>query len=96
MIGRVVDESEYLNAEYKIVFLLKEVNGGSGWNLRKFLSDGGRASTWNNAARWTKAILNLDTPHDWSYGAENNDERRLTYLKKIAAVSLQNSRRRCF
>lgn len=47
----VVCEQEFLNARYKIVYILKEANGGDNWDLRDFVRDGGRAQTWNNIAR---------------------------------------------
>lgn len=38
----VVHEPEFLSACYRIVYILKEVNGGSGWDLRDFVYDGGQ------------------------------------------------------
>lgn len=38
----VVHEPEFLSARYRIVYILKEVNGGSGWDLRDFVYDGGQ------------------------------------------------------
>lgn len=37
----VVDEKNFFSARYRIVYILKEVNGGESWDLRKFLYDGG-------------------------------------------------------
>jgi hypothetical protein len=87
----VVDEAEYLDARYKIVYILKEVNGGKGWDLREFLRDGGRPQTWDNIARWTEAILNLDKPRDWTYWESNSEDRRNTYLKKLCAINLKKT-----
>lgn len=85
----VVDENQFLNARYKIVYILKEVNSeGDPWDLCKFLYDeGGRYQTWDNIARWTKGILNWSTLND--YNKDHNKERRLKYLKKIAAINLK-------
>ena len=33
----VICEQEFLNARYKIVYILKEVNGGKSWDLRDFV-----------------------------------------------------------
>lgn len=33
----VVHELEFLPARYRIVYIMKEVNGGSGWDLRDFV-----------------------------------------------------------
>lgn len=93
----VVDENLFLNARYKIVYILKEVNSeGDPWDLCKFLYDeGGRYQTWDNIARWTKGILNWETELNWStlndYNKDHNKERRLKYLKKIAAINLKKT-----
>ena len=63
----IVNEEEYLTSKYKIVYIMKEVNGGSGWNLKDFLSEGGRSQTWDNVARWTEGVLNLNQEYDWAY-----------------------------
>lgn len=87
----LADEEEYLSAAYKIVYILKEVNGGKGWSLREFLQNGGRAQTWDNIARWTEAILNLDEEKPWSYWEKDNEARRQTMLKKIGAVNVKKT-----
>ena len=87
----VICESEYLAAKYKIMFVLKEVNGGKGWSLRDFLKDGGRSQTWDNVARWTEAIFMLPKEETWKYWNENNENRRKTILKKICAVNLKKT-----
>ncbi|MFR1323829.1 MAG: hypothetical protein ACLSBL_01855 [Ezakiella massiliensis] len=85
----LADESQYLSAEYKIIYIMKEVNGGKGWDLRDFIKDGGRSQTWDNIARWTEGILNLDKDYPWDYLKEDNEARRMKYLKKIGAVNLK-------
>jgi len=88
----VVDEEEYLAAKPRILYLMKEVNGGSGWDLREFLRDeGGRSHTWNTVARWTEAILALDEEKPWSYWANDHEKRRETMLKKICTVNLKKT-----
>ena len=41
----VTDEEGYLSTKYKIMYVLKEVNGGKSWSLREFVRNGeiGRA-----------------------------------------------------
>ena len=46
----IVIEEEYLTSKYKILYIMKEVNGGSDWNLKDFLYKGGRSDTWDNVA----------------------------------------------
>lgn len=41
----VICEKVFLNARYKIVYILKEVNGGKSWDLRDFVYEGGRPQT---------------------------------------------------
>lgn len=87
----IVDENQYLSSKYKILYVMKEVNGGEDWDLRKFLYDGGRSQTWDNVARWTQGILNLDKEYNWEDLLVNNDERRKTYLKKIGSINLKKT-----
>ena len=87
----IVDENQFLNSKFKIVFLLKEVNGGKDWDLREFLYNGGRSQTWDNIARWTEGILNLEKDMRWSDLEQKNQERRNKYLKKICAVNLKKT-----
>lgn len=87
----VVDEEEYLTSKYKIMYVLKEVNGGKGWSLREFIREGGRTQTWDNIARWTEAILNLDEEKPWSYWENECEARRKMILKKICAVNVKKT-----
>ena len=54
----VSDEAQYTSAAYRIMYVLKEVNGGSGWSLCDHLRSGGRDRehdpTWDNIARWSE------------------------------------------
>lgn len=85
----VVDEKEYLQTTPKIVFILKEVNGGAGWDLREFLQGGGRAQTWNNITRWTKGLIEPETANDWNEYRYISPEQREQYLRKIVTVNLK-------
>ncbi|WP_409968017.1 hypothetical protein RFF05_15965 [Bengtsoniella intestinalis] len=81
----VVNEAEYEN----IVFVLKEVNGGEDWDLCDFLSRGGRPATWNNIARWTYGILNIDKEIPWPELASVDLDKRKQLLKKICAMNVK-------
>lgn len=87
----VICEQEFLNARYKIVYILKEVNGGKSWDLRDFVYEGGRPQTWDNIARWTEGILSWEKEFPWSEMEIDNEQRRLRELKKIAAVNLKKT-----
>lgn len=53
----ISDEDKYISSAYRIMYVLKEVNGGFGWSLCEHLRNGGRDQehdpTWDNIARWT-------------------------------------------
>ena len=87
----IVNEEEYLTSKYKIIYIMKEVNGGAGWNLKSFLYDGGRSQTWDNVAMWTEGLLNINQEYNWSYLEENNENRRKYYLKKIGVINLKKT-----
>ena len=53
--------------------------------------NGGRSQTWDNIARWTEGILNLEKDMRWSDLEQKNQERRNKYLKKICAVNLKKT-----
>lgn len=87
----IVDENQYLSSKYKILYVMKEVNGEGLLNLKEFLYDGGRSQTWDNVARWTQGIINLDREYSWKELSKNNEERRKTYLKKIGSINLKKT-----
>ena len=87
----LASEEDYLSAKYKIMYVLKEVNGGKGWSLREFVRNGGRPQTWDNIARWTEAILDLETEKPWSYWENGNEARRKKYLKMVCAVNVKKT-----
>ena len=87
----IVDETEYLSAKIKIVYLMKEVNGGSAWDLREFLQKETICSMpWNTVARWTEGILCPEGEKTWKdHWTQRNEERRRVMLKKIGVVNLK-------
>ena len=89
----VVNEKEYLDSKYKILYIMKEVNSyqNGGWSLTEFISNGARSQTRDNVARWTEGILNLEKDLDWEYLSGDNDPRRNIYLKKIASINLKKT-----
>ena len=89
----VVNEKEYLDSKYRILYVMKEVNSyqNGGWSLTEFISNGAIPQTWDNVARWTEGILNLEKDLDWEYLNGDNDLRRNIYLKKIASINLKKT-----
>ena len=90
----IVDEAEYLNAPKKLLFLLKEVNGGENWDLCEFVRAGGRPQTWDNIARWVEGIFNLEKELCWDEldgDKKSREQRRLEMLKKICVVNVKKS-----
>ncbi len=89
----VVSESDYLASNPKVAFILKEVNdqGGGGWDLRKFISEGGRPQTWDNITRWVHGIRNLDSIPNWEFYSGISNDLRVATLKSICAINLKKS-----
>lgn len=85
----LVDEEEYCSSPKKLLFLMKEVNGAGVKDLRDFLRKGGRPATWDNIARWTQGLHNLEREFSWSCLERNNEARRLEFLKKICVVNVK-------
>jgi len=89
----VVSEKDYIASNPKIAFILKEVNdpGGGGWDLRKFISNGGRSQTWDNIARWVYGIRNIRSIPKWDYFENITKEFRINTLKSICVINLKKS-----
>ena len=87
-----VSEHDYQTSCPKITFILKEVNDpGDNFDLREFLRDGGRESTWNNVARWVHAIRNLPSECNWSFYDKIDEGFRREVLRGIVAMNLKKS-----
>lgn len=88
------DKLTFLNFPTKILVIMKEANGNlSSWDndLRKFLQEGGRAQTWNNIARWTYGLQNIDKNIDelWNKIENISNDDRVKQLKSIASINLK-------
>lgn len=95
IVDGVPDEGQYLSAPYRIMYVLKEVNGGSGWSLCDLLQSGGRDRehdpTWDNIARWTEGIFNLQKELPWSEVEKDCWTRREKMLPKICAINVKKT-----
>jgi hypothetical protein len=89
------DEDSYLNANPKVLIILKEVNdkNGGGWDLREFIrEEGGRRQTWDNVARWMHALYHIKNLPTWEKCYKNiSDDFRRENLQAIAAMNLKKS-----
>lgn len=86
----IIDEESYLKAPVKILYLLKEVNGGNkDWDLREYVKDGGQSATWDNVTRWTKGIFNYKEELNWVSLKKIDENNRKEVLKFIAVVNLK-------
>lgn len=95
IVDGVSNEGQYVSAPYRIMYVLKEVNGGSGWNLCDFLQNGGRDRehdpTWDNIARWTEGIFNLQKELTWVQMEKDCRNRREKMLPKICAINVKKT-----
>lgn len=84
----VFDEDEWNRQDYKILFVLKEANWENGnVDLCKYLLSEPKSpywKTWNNIARWTKAIL-----IGGEYPKRVTKKDKTYWLRKIAAINLK-------
>lgn len=93
----VIDEASFLNAEKKILFLLKEVNGGEDGkgvtDLRDFVLDNakGRWQTWDNVYRWVRTILESDSIRWEDVEEVDREKDRLDILKQIAVMNVKKT-----
>ena len=85
----VINESAYLDAAIKILYLLKEVNGGESWDLCEYVANGGRKQTWDNITRWTMGIMQHAREIPWSEIEEITVGQRKEVLKSICAVNVK-------
>ncbi len=87
----LVDEQAYCSSPIRLLYLLKEVNGGEGWDLCDFLAAGGRPQTWNNITRWTMGIHQIDRVIPWADLQEISEKQRRATLKTICAVNVKKT-----
>ena len=84
----IFDEQEWNKQAYKILFVLKEANWESGnEDLCKYLLSEESSSywkTWNNIARWIKALL-----EQGEYPRYVSKSDKSFWLRKVAAMNLK-------
>ena len=77
------------------MYVLKEVNGGSGWSLCDHLRSGGRDRehdpTWDNIARWSEGIFSLPEELPWVQMEKDCRSRRAKILPQICAVNVKKT-----
>lgn len=87
----MINPDEYIKAPLRILYLLKEVNGGADWDLRSFVREGGRKQTWDNIARWTKGIRAVPDEIPWEQLENITEEERRAILQQICAVNIKKT-----
>lgn len=86
----MVDIESYKSCRLKLLFLLKEVNSESGFNLVEFIRKGGRNQTWGNIARWIYGIQQYDKDINWK-DLDPQQENRVELLKSICVMNLKKT-----
>ena len=87
----IIDEEAYTKSKIKILYLLKEVNGGENWDLCEFIAGGARAQTWNNITRWTMGLQNLDKDIPWNDMENITENQRKEILKSVCVVNVKKT-----
>ncbi len=85
----LVCKDDYLSNSIKVLYILKEANGGNTWDLRKFLRNGGHWRTWNNIVRWQFGFENDNSIQRFNEVNNVSNEIRKKYLRKIAVINLK-------
>ncbi len=81
----------YCAAPVRLLFVLKEVNGGQDWDLREYMNEGCRPQTWNVIARWIEGIFKIDHDFSWDEMQHDDDNRRKKYIPQVAAVNVKKT-----
>jgi hypothetical protein len=90
-----VDPDFFTDSNPKVLYLLKEANGGKdenwkGGDLRCYLNnDAARWQTWNTVARWQYAIAHLKEDIDWNKVDRISTTFRKTLLKNAVVINLK-------
>jgi len=87
----IVNENKWNKSLKKILYILKEANDpdGGGWDLSDFVAKGGKPQTWDNIARWTYGILNLNKEIFWNEIKNISNDFRKEWLQSICVVNLK-------
>ena len=85
----IVNHDVYMKSSVKVLYILKEVNGGKNWDLRDFLRKGARWRTWNNITRWQYGIEKENSIMHFDEINNVNNDIRKKYLNKIAVINLK-------
>ena len=88
-----VDIEKYAASKVRLLFVLKEVNGGEKWDLREYLKNGGRPQTWDVVAGWVENIFNLDKNYNWSElsAQDTSEQRRRKYLPEVCVMNVKKT-----
>ncbi|HFQ4970517.1 TPA: hypothetical protein ACGUUK_004296 [Vibrio vulnificus] len=83
----VINLSEWTNCDSKVLFVLKEVNGGSGEDLLNLLANGPKYQMWHTIARWAAGIQNNFPDYD----SINCYETMKKALARISSINLKKT-----
>ena len=87
----IVNYEIYNDRSVKVLYILKEVNGGKDWDLRSFLRNGGDWRTWNNIVRWQFGIEGEEVEKSFNNIEKVTQNIRKRYLNKIAVINLKKN-----
>ena len=85
----IINEQFYNESSIKVLYILKEVNGGKNWDLRDYIKGGGRPTTLNNIARWQFGIENINKEMSYDKIRRVSQEFRKRQLKSIAVMNIK-------
>jgi hypothetical protein len=85
----IVDAGRYACEGTKVLYILREVNGGGNWDLRELLRDHTHpyGDTWKNISRWQYGIEHAGDKASWNVADDTIADKRI--LRHIAAINLR-------
>lgn len=83
----IVDYETYVQANRKVLFVMKEVNQWDGGDLREMLRKGPRYQMWHTVARWAAGILRGFPPFD----EIDKYEVLVESIRSIATINLKKT-----
>ncbi len=95
-----VDSEKYNKSDIRLLFVLKEVNGGKDWDLRdEIKNEGIRSQTWDVVARWVQEIFDYHKnkkEYTWrelsaQYYSESSAELRKRYLSQVCVMNVKKT-----
>lgn len=83
----IIDFERFQKCKIKVLYILREVDGWEGGDLREMLLDGPKYQMWHTIARWSAGILS-DFPE---FDKIDNYQTMTEAIQKISAINIKKT-----